>query len=186
MATLTPKLDARDVAVKQYSDECVLSVVMFYDRPSDMYAADAYHERTIPIAFQGDGSTGGEVLLHWTAAQNSTNDEEAKRVLKLRANDWILLAASIPGSSPVIPRFQWYRVTHCDHEPTYSTATYAHFNNANGYEVYATLMGQDWNTGLTNPLVTTANTVGAAQATIVEGVVGVFEKTVRLDYGIAP
>jgi type II secretory pathway pseudopilin PulG len=193
MATLTPKLDGRDYPAKQYSEEYVLSVVIFYDRPADLYTVDAYHERTIPIAFQGDGSTGGEVLLHWVppsglgTAPNTATDEEAKRVLKLRANDWILVAANLvmPGIATV-PRFQWYRVTHCDHEPTYNTTTYAHFNNTKGYEVYATLMGQDWDTTLPNPQVTTSGVIGAAQATIVEGVVGVFEKTVRLDYGVAP
>ena len=43
---------------------------------------------------------------------------------------------------------------------------------ANSYSRYVTLMGQDWNVNLLN-----------TQATIVEGVVAVYEKSIRLDYG---
>ena len=83
-------------------------------------------------------------------------------------------------SSIAVPRFQWYRVTHCDHEPTFNSSPVGSWSA--GYELYVTLAGQDWNTSYQNPHMT-GFPVGAAEATLVEGVAAVYEKTIRLDYG---
>src|SRR5262249_54331479 len=130
LATLVPKVE---IYSGQASDEYVLSIVMFLDRPADLDATDPYHERVVDVEFQGGGSTGGEVLRHWTAAQSSANDELAAEQLKVRANDWIMIAGNQyyvgPSGVVSVPRFQWYRVTHCDAAPIYNQTANTSFNN---------------------------------------------------------
>jgi hypothetical protein len=163
--------------------------VVFHDRLADLNS-EIVGERIVDVAFQTSGATGGEVLLHWTPPNAALNTpEEAEKALALRANDWIVLSGveRNPITGGLVPRFQWYRVTHCDQEPTYNGSPSAAFSGA-GYELYASLTGQDWNVSLINPrsaaaiaLPPTVN--GTACATLLTGVVGVYEKTVRLEYG---
>jgi hypothetical protein len=172
MATLVPKIDLYS---GQGSDEYVLSIVVFNDRPNDLFLTTYANggnenilERVVNVVVQGDGSSGGEVLLSYAASQSTTNDKFAAERLKLRANDWILLAGKQVAVPNAVDRFQWYRVTHCDTEIDYG-------NNVSGaYSRYATLIGQDWNTNLL-----------LQQATLMEGAAAVYEKTIRLDYGSA-
>ena len=182
MATLVPKLD---LYAGMATDEYVLSIVMFHDRPGDLSLGPTNPnalllERNLNVYFDGgDGSTGGEVIIYapFAGTPNQASDEAAAQTLKLRANDWVLLAGNTGGSSPA--HFQWFRVSSCDDEPTYEQAfSSGSVNLPARYQVYATLVGRDWNINLRNPRTTFA---GTAQATIVEGVVGVYEKTVRLD-----
>jgi hypothetical protein len=210
MATLVPKHDLytpqltsavlnapQTIAPEQY----VLSVVVFHDRPLVSFAVDPipaasaipdasdsmYNlaERPVGVNFAdagGTGFAGGETLLIWppgpgqTLPNTAANYEQAQRMLKVRAGDWILLSGFAPRwvysptNPPVIandvPVFRWYRITEADHEPEYHPAPEQHF------AVAVSLAGQDWDLTLTNP-----------QAVIVTGVVGVYEKTVRLEVG---
>src|SRR5205807_1086835 len=126
MATLVPKVDFNTIPPSG-SDQFVLSVVIFVDRPPDLYLTTSNQnllERTVKAYFPGDGSTGGEVLLYIPAAKSAANTATAAERLKLRANQWILLAGiqnGLDNSGTVVPigRFQWYRVTHCDTEPEF-------------------------------------------------------------------
>jgi hypothetical protein len=161
MATLVPKIDRYSLS---FNETYVLSIVMFYDRPADMTVGDPQYERVVTVAaMPGSGITGGEVLLTSTS----------QTALKVRSNDWIMLSGrvlhNIPhlGPSPPagtprwIPVFKWYRVLDTEAEATDD-------NNDGVWERYVTLMGQDWN-------------AAATEAVIVEGVVGVYEKTIRLE-----
>ncbi len=170
MAMLVPKVD---IYSGTSSDQYVLSVVVFHQRPAGLNISDSINaadlERVVSVNVL-DGTTGGEVQLLWPGtglAQNAVNDQVAAQRLKLKANDWILLGGiQVFPANPQprrIHRFQWYRVSDCDDEVSH---------NGTQYERYATLIGQDWNTGLLNQ-----------QATLVEGVIGVYEKTIRLEYG---
>lgn len=157
MATLVPKLDRYTTNT---SDTYVLSIVMFYDRPTSFGyneatgAFDLPDERTLGVTFPGGGVMGGEVLL--------TASSEA--ALNIRPNDWILLSGIASHSSTAgVPAFKWYRVSDTEAETT--------DDDGNGtWERYATLIGSDWDTSLTNQ-----------RAVYVEGVVGVYEKTIRLE-----
>lgn len=186
MATVVPKLEPGAA-----SDEYVLSIVVFYDRPNDLYLTpysaggnENILERTVNVAFNvpgllvNDGTSGGEVLLYVPAnaipAGPLTPQEFAQQRLKLRAGDWVMLSGRLLSQGPtptpaVIDRFQWYRVAHVDPDVVYQPA-------GNGlpdrYERHATLVGQDWNVNL-----------AFQHATLMEGVVGVYEKTIRLEYG---
>jgi len=209
MATMVPQTDIYSVKSNgstarglgsSITDEYLLSIVVLANRAADMVTTDAFHERVVDVSFfdntfTSDGSSGGEVLLHWTAAQSGTNDKFAADRLKVRPNDWIMLSANeyLRNSSgnvlASVPRFRWYRVTHCDHEPTYNAVpgSGSPFNSSPGYELYATLSGPDWPAfGTTthfhaNPHLGMLQ--GTAEATLVEGAIAVYEKTVRLEYG---
>ena len=179
MATLVPKIDFNQLGLTQ-SDQYVLSVVVFHQRPADL-AINGEYERVLNV-YVVDGTTGGEVQIYWPAtAQNQTNDDLAEIRLKLKANDWIMLAGNIiytdtTSGMPVqktVPRFQWYRVSDCD-DVSYEAATATPALPAR-YERTVTLIGQDW----------IWSSLSNQQATIVEGVIGVYEKTVRLEYGEA-
>jgi hypothetical protein len=180
MATVVPKVEPGGI-----SDEYVLSIVVFHDRPTDLfltpYAAGGNEnilERMVQVAFvvppdlNNDGTSGGEVLLSVPTSAypggTLSAQEFAEQRLKVRTGDWLLLAGRrlIPGTTPTaIDRFQWYRVVHVDPDVTLNTA-------ANRFERYVTLMGRDWDTSLS-----------LTYALLMEGVVGVYEKTIRLEYG---
>jgi hypothetical protein len=189
MATLVPKHELYAPDAVMENDQFVLSVVIFHDRPlidlsidpgppaSELYLTA---ERVVGVNFAdagGLGYAGGETLLIWpptgTIAANQTNYEIAKQQMKVRAGDWIMLAGNAvhaipgPGGNPIlVPIFKWYRVTEADHEPEYHTVE-------QHYEVAVSLAGQDWDITLANQ-----------QAFLITGVVGVFEKTVRLETGV--
>jgi hypothetical protein len=195
IATLVPKVDFTFIATNQLlrglrssgSDEYILSIVIFHDRPSDLSLDE---ERVVDAYFDGDGSTGGEVILHATSA-----DQAAQR-LKLRPNQWLLMAGV---QEPVmdkrlhlnpmvnsVPRFQWYRVAAVDSEI------------APDRTLRVTLVGRDWNVqdwgSPKYPRIPPLRQNGQndrddffednwARAILLEGVVGVYEKTIRLEYG---
>jgi type II secretory pathway pseudopilin PulG len=163
LATLVPTLGiganpTTGAPVFTGSDSFLLSVVVLRDRPIDM-AMDDFNERTLGVVVQGDGSSGGEVAL--TAA---TAD-----ALKLRDDNWLLISGInnlLDRNGNVIDqvaRFEWYRVSQCDDEPQ---------PVAGGFQVFATLIGRDIDSGLTG-----------LQAVAVNGVTTVHEKTIRLEYG---
>jgi len=166
----------------QPTDEYVLSIVVFHDREFDPNWFDPANteptgERLVAGALAGDGSTGGEVELY-------ANDP---RWLKLRSHDWVLLSGVYtyrhPNSGQTVlsnvPAFQWYRVTDCDSEP--EQGSFGPGNPQYTQRIYASLMGQDWNKDIVNPVLGTGGQY-TFQATIVQGVVAVYEKTVRLEY----
>src|SRR5262249_40946058 len=131
-----------------------------------------------------------EVVLYLNnVTQSATNDAYAQGRLKLRPGDWIMLAGNMPNATPFtnpttgavtpvyVPRFSWYRVASCDEEvvfqPPPQPAALSGQPQQACYQVFATLIGQDW----------PYNILQNDQATIVAGVTAVYEKTVRLDYG---
>lgn len=173
LATLVPKFDISGLA----SDEYTLSVVMIHERPSNLDRLDHLGERVVTGVWQSPGATGGEIRL--VAAYTP----ECQEQLKLRPNDWVMVSGSygLSATGPIITRFQWYRIADCDTNPTETTNA---AGVPNGYELYATLMGQDWNMNFISPPVgVTGAAAGQVRVTIVQGAFAVYEKTVRLDYG---
>jgi len=185
IATLVPKFDISGIT----SDEYTLSVVMIYDRPTDlnvlfenMNSAPQYprKERLVNGVILGTAATGGEIYLVAPVAE----------MLKLKPNEWVMVSGSnLAPTGQLVTRFQWYRITDTDGEPTLNTNY-----NPPMYELNATLIGQDWNvqyvtpTLLVPPAITqfiTANGGGlpAVRVTIVEGAFAVYEKTIRLEFG---
>jgi hypothetical protein len=162
LATLVPKLDrytinTTDVLTSTY----VLSIVVFYDRPANLgydqgaASTDSRNERIVTVAsFPASEIGGREIQLTASSAA----------ALDLKANDWIMLSGLAPhalgGNFEV---FKWYRVLDTEAEATDD-------DNDGTYERYVTLGGPDWDLPPSN-----------TEAVIVEGVVGVYEKTIRLE-----
>ena len=194
MATLVPKHELYAPTMVG-TDQYVLSIVVFFDRPLVDFSIDLapppappyttahtddtmYNtsERVVGVNFAdagGLGFAGGETFLIWppdgtAVVNNLANQTAASRMLKVRAGDWIMLAGNTLRS-PGLPTnvFKWYRVTEADHEPEYHGGAEQH------YALAVSLAGQDWD----------AANLTQQQAFIITGVVGVYEKTVRLESG---
>jgi hypothetical protein len=160
MATIVPRIDLNTGLA---SDRYNLSIVVFSDRTTDLRLTTANEnllERVVNCTVTGDGSSGGELLISWTSA--SSNADVAAERLKLRANDWIML--SHRNTTPPIDRFQWYRVTHVEPDIDYGNEVTGAFSR------YVSVVGPDWDATLTG-----------TQATLIDGIVAVYEKTIRLN-----
>lgn len=181
MATFVPKHELYLSAPVVFNDQYVLSIVIFNQRPainltldavgSDMYRAG---ERVLGVE-DVSGYAGGEALLYWpaggTIADTPANYEIAKTMLKFRSGNWIMLAKDMYHPATNLPRpiFRWYRVTDAQAEPEYHPGE-------QHYEIQVSLSGQDWE-------MTPAGAVppNLTYAIVIEGVVAVYEKTVRLE-----
>lgn len=173
MATLAPTLRQVDSsAAGREHDTYTLSIVIINQRnptfplqiPSTdtSFAKEPSTERLVEVDFLG----GSEVRLRLRDATRPRAD------LVLRDGDWLMLSAPtfsqhfLPNGAlsvltPRIPSFRWYRVLSTDAEVDNLTV-----------DRHATLQGADW-----LPAAQGMRT----QATLVSGVVGVFEKTIRLE-----
>ena len=142
---------------------------MIHERSDALDVLDDRKEHVVAGLWQGTGVSGGEITLY-----SNTLDP-----LKVRPNDWVMVSGSYDvsgvGSGPLITRFQWYRISDCEAEPSQSATKYP-------YELNATLIGQDWNPSYFTPTLNGV-TQGNVRVTIVEGAFAVYEKTVRLEYG---
>jgi len=115
-------------------------------------------------AFPGGGYHGGDMVLSVDAPGPSATGV-IPGALTVRNNDWLLLSAN----SSTGPVHQWYRVAAFDPEVTAV---------GGGFQRSVTLQGPDWR--LNNGGVTPGS-LRQPQATLVSGVIGVFEKTIRLE-----
>ncbi|WP_254513329.1 type IV pilus modification PilV family protein [Anatilimnocola floriformis] len=160
MATLTPKLERVAGASENLFN---LSIVVFYDRPIQLQATGGYDASEWDLAVNmtssmsgtyGGGISGGDMQLTNTAT-GLTTEEQARR-LSLRRDQWIMLASFTLISGRRVPQCRWYRVIDAD-EP-------------NGASVEVTLSGADWE-----------NTNQQVRAVVCQGVIAVFERTIKLD-----
>jgi hypothetical protein len=175
-ATLVPKHELYLDGTAVIDDQYVLSIVVLNQRPRIDLATNTgtpmyfVGERVLGADFDevgGVGYAGGELLLTWSAVQDPTNDKFAQdTMLNVRAGDWIMLAKNlVHRNGTPLPIFRWYRITEADTVPEYHAAE-------GHYALAVSLSGQDWEV---NP------TADDTFAIVVSGVVGVYEKTVRLE-----
>ncbi len=209
MATVSPKIDNNGVFKDTYMLSIVIfnrrdvaslgrGQTMFEDLNADGIAdvgeEPTYNERLTWIIgpsanpdatpqFHGDGYGGGDVTLEATTA-----DE-----LELKSGDWVMLMQNLRSTSPYSPMFRWYRVAETDGPYWDGTqflegrpidrAIAGNADRPGNYERDATLIGADW------PWLSTADRlrdgsggqVPVTYATLVTGVVAVYEKTIRLE-----
>jgi hypothetical protein len=157
-----------------------VSVVVFYKR--DLVVAtsgtEPASERFVYLDLVNGGlggSFGGDAQLRTLSAAPSdsgtmataTSSEFAEKVLKVRPNQWILVSGQLTSGS--VPVHKWYRVV----------STSEMQSTASPWVVDVTLAGPDWNGGVFNDMESGGFTT--MFATICDGVVGVFEKTIQLD-----
>ncbi|HAY79796.1 MAG TPA: hypothetical protein DCY79_08320 [Planctomycetaceae bacterium] len=164
IATLAPKVGASNSASELY----ILSIVVFKQRslalPSDTDTT-LPTERVVDFLTTTNSSTGSiEVRLAANAA-SAAGPAFAPEYLAVSQGDWVLLQ----GATPSIPYFRWYQVIGSGGDAK---------RDGNGFwEQYVTLQGPEW-LPATYP-VPGATTHG--QMVIVDGVVGVYQKTIRLE-----
>lgn len=164
MATLAPKLERLPTG-GGFEDRYVLSVVIFNDRPVELLASGSYDPSEWALNVNmaapfGAGIGGGDMRL----IENTTSlsAEERLRRINLQRDQWIMLLShtdiTINNQQRVSPLCRWYRIIDTD-EPVAAT---------NSIDV--TLSGADWE-----------NTGQQVYAVVCQGVVAVFEKTIKLE-----
>jgi len=162
MATLTPNRNRMVTGNRQEpTDQYLLSIVIFNNRFINYTDANAapVKERLLNIAFLNRGFGGGEVRL------SHTNPA----ALELKHGDWVMLSAnSYVGSC-----FRWYRISYIEDETRTNIDS---SGTVTGHYRDATLKGPDWS----RPEWHTTGGI-PTHVTFIPGVVGVFEKTIRLE-----
>jgi hypothetical protein len=173
LATVTPVYTSFQDSVDILPDTYVLSIVVFHRRDMSMTMAAGTtasdgpgNERLVSVSqFHSEGYAGGEVELQTRPNQPATD-------LAVKEGEWVMLLATVnaapaSGTPNFVPVFRWYRVMAADDIV------------GNGpFTRNVTLQGLDWND------VYGLGTLGQAsptQATLLNGVVAVYEKTIRLE-----
>ena len=161
LATITPdrtyKVNRKgEGAGLDITDQYLVSIVVFHNRVLTMDITTSKHrERLLQVTLRGSGTGGGEVRLQ----SNNIVD------LDLKHGDWVMLSAL----SSLGPHFRWYKITFIDDE--------VRTDSRGIFYRDATLQGPDWNR---------AEWLGPSpqyrtHATFVPHVIGVFEKTIRIE-----
>ncbi|MEC7566484.1 MAG: hypothetical protein VX738_12450 [Planctomycetota bacterium] len=168
LATLTPNRNRMNVAAARLekTDHYLLSIVIFDRRFVDFIDPNSgpLKDRLLNIAFLNRGFGGGEVRL-------SHSDPAA---LDLRHGDWVMLSAN----SQIGPFHRWYRITYIEEETETTTDT---LGNVTGHYRNATLQGPDWSRPEWHPVVSGGTPQYPTHVTYIPRVIGVFEKTIRLE-----
>jgi len=147
MATIVPQLAIPDR---------MLSIVVFRSR--DVTAPHATQERVVAIQFLG-GAGGGQAVLTYNGPQAG-----AKAALELRADQWLLVGATVQAGTQTLQVWHWYRAVHVSAVSGSDTT----------FTRNVTLAGPDWSFG--NWVVT-----GAPQAVLMDGIVAVYERPISLE-----
>jgi len=207
MATLTPKDSfalSNQVTLPTKSslrtDLYVLSIIVFHRRDMSMerhYANPASEgpdpERLVTVDFRvntanprlpppststdlnpGAGIGGGNMWFNTIQQDrngdgNPANDPHWAQDVEVRKGDWVMLSARVqPAGLAPVSVFRWYRVLSADEVV------------GNGpFARNVSLLGPDWTDVIQAQL--NAGVVPMAQATLLNGVVAVYEKTIRLE-----
>lgn len=181
-ATLVPELHQPTGVYDQY----LLSVVVLDDRElgydsglAAITRPEPVPERVVDIQLLGGGFGGGEAILRNSIASPLSID--------VRTGDWIMLSAKAIISPPipvaiaqnnpnVVTRdyFRWYRVMNSEFEPRRR-------QDGPGWFRHVTLEGPDWNRREWQDATLPQMLQMPTRAVVVSDVVGVFEKTIRLE-----
>lgn len=149
-------------------------------------------ERTVYADFiSGVGLGGGDVRLGLPVTPGVNNDPNLPKSSdfpQVKAGQWIMLSGwLVPPSGEPISVFRWYRVVTAGpllHEPS---APSGPTRTTPEWAQYVTLAGPDWWSSSPNEYIdvdhdgTDGGPFPTAYAAIIDGVVGVYEKTMRLD-----
>jgi len=163
MATITPDrtfMVSEDLSRRRpdRTDQFLISLVIFHNRVLKQNTTTLEdQERVLLVTLRGNGFGGGEVRLQ--------SDNPAD--LDLKHGDWVMLSAA----SEVGDQFRWYKVTYIDDEVQQLPS--------NAFYRDATLQGPDWNRR--QWLDPTHPAPKPTYATFIPHVIGVFEKTIRIE-----
>jgi hypothetical protein len=185
MATLAPMQDTLidGGTLAQNTDQYLLSIVVFHQRDMSMTMqhdvpsiSGPDNERLVRVrTFDGAGYGGGEAYLETiqrTTPSNTTTPQHYEEDLTLRTGDWLMLSAKVPiPSGNPVHFFRWYRIIAAEDEIEGT-------DPSNPYRRNVTLQGSDWDRIF---LAMQQNSNIITQATLMNNVVAVYEKTVRLE-----
>ncbi|MBN1591200.1 MAG: prepilin-type N-terminal cleavage/methylation domain-containing protein [Pirellulales bacterium] len=141
-------------------------------------------ERLVNVRLDGGGYGGGDVTIHIPDnCMGSAGADQYEAYLKVRPGQWIMLMG-LKLDARVPPRpdvsnwqarrvAQWYQVVAAD--------DVQHDSTANAYGRRLTLAGPDWDPTVIGDV---SGTPGA-KAVLVDGVIGVYTKTIELDTAAA-
>ena len=168
MATLTPNRNRinlpTSISPLEPTDQYLFSIVIFNNRFINYIDPNTApeKERLLNIEFLNEGFGGGEVRLSHT-------DPAA---LELKHSDWVMLSADSKSGSC----FRWYRISYIEDKTPNGQI------NSNGeYYREATLKGPDWSRPEWHPTRVPPNQYRKTYVTYIPRVIGVFEKTIRLE-----
>jgi len=194
MATVSPKglMYLSAMASVPQTDLATLSIIVMYRRDMSMamHFADPDSEgpdpeRLVAVDFRdtagnlapGAGIGGGNVRLVTIEHDRDGDgnvDPHCSQDLEARKGDWLMLSAIVrPNDDPTLAPvsvFRWYRVLSTD--VVVGDVT-------NGFAREVTLLGPDWTDVIGAQMVAGAPAV--AQATLLNCVAAVYEKTIRLE-----
>lgn len=173
MATVTPHrfftVNTSGISAgTERTDQYLISIIVFHNRVLNQHtSAREDQERMLRVTLRGNGFGGGEVRLH---SSNSAS-------LDIKHGDWIMLSAQ----SSMGPQFRWYKVTYINDEVQQLTKSFFYRD--------ATLKGPDWNRVEWLPKSARCDCGKPLSlppecptyATFVPHIIGVFEKTVRME-----
>lgn len=148
--------------------------LVYADFRWDPTAPDSPPDSTDPLA-PGAGIGGGNVwfktIQHDRNGNGNVNDDlHWSQDLEVRKGDWVMLSAKVVlgGTNAPVSVFRWYRVLSADEEVP--------GNAGAGFARAVTLLGPDW-----TDVIAAQGTSQATQATLLNGVVAVYEKTIHLE-----
>jgi hypothetical protein len=178
------------------NDDYTLSIVVMYRRSftPEGLVMDPVSTSLVPCAERvtevfwssgGTGIGGGEVILRARPGREIGD-------LDIRAGEWIMLSGSYdssfvygswtnPAPAPPVqankrPVYQWYRVVGVDDVAPRT------LNGSTFQERRVSLAGPDWPTNMVTTEDEFATKKSVTQATLMTGVVAVYEKSVRLNF----
>jgi hypothetical protein len=139
----------------------------------------------------GVGYGGGDVLLRLPIKSGDPNSDpanvEKSDFPKVRPGQWIMLGGWTQPAAPIPPHevYHWYRVVATGGDPSYADSGTNPASASGNPEWFleATLAGPDWAADST--MYQDADGAGAGAltlyATVIDGVVGVYTKTIEVD-----
>lgn len=176
LGDLSSSTDFQKTALASATDEYTASIIILKNRQgripaavgnltTDTSEATLANERVLQVDsgtfISSGGYSTGEIQLR---LENSSLEQAEEQILKLSNGDWICLAGRLSENNN-LPRgdvYQWYRVVMVDDIVSVSTTTFTR---------RVTISGPDWSSDVGDP----------THAIIVDGVVGVYQKRVRLE-----
>jgi hypothetical protein len=174
LATIVPRSDSGAVTRGVYT----LSIVILHKRDPELamwedanangtfeIGEETGNERVLNVLppIEGAGYAGGDLVLQAASPE----------ALQINEGEWVLLggSAGVGGTNAEAPEFKWFRVAIADTQPNLSGSV---------WELNITLQGADWQRPEWHFLPTDTR-FRPTQATIVKGVVAVYERTVQLE-----
>ncbi|MBI1246347.1 hypothetical protein GC197_00705 [bacterium] len=170
---VTDNYTAHVLIIKDRSTHMPFGPITPGSTPDDILNERVLQVTSFPVSPVGGYATGEVQLALNNTSGTITKDKDVKTYMKVTNGDWICLVRRMPvagGSTSAFPRgdvYQWYRVITADEVVKAGGST----GPDDIYSRLITINGPDWPVNAGSP----------THAIIVDGVVGVYSKRVKLE-----